>query len=335
MNPQAGLQSEAKAAVPVGALFREVSEGLRASPKRLPEKLLYDPQGARLFDRISGLDAYYPTRTEIGILKARSAEIRDLVGPHTRVVELGAGSGTKTDVLLASLDSPAACVLVDIAEPAVTGAADRLRLAYPEVEVVPLSVDYTRPFGLPPVGNVDREGTLLFFFPGSTIGNFEPAEAEAFLRAIGSAGGASAKLLIGADLVKPREVLERAYDDPEGVTAEFNLNVLRHLNRAFGADFRVDRFRHRATWNEAASRIEMRLVSEVSQRVTLRPPPEVADPLEVEVAGGEEIVTEHSYKYRPSDLAAMWQRGGWGLLRTWSDPRRWFAVSLLEWRGRD
>jgi L-histidine N-alpha-methyltransferase len=332
LNPQAGLQSEAAGAVPTEALFREVSEGLRASPKRLPEKLLYDPRGARLFDRISGLDAYYPTRTEIGILKARSAEIRNLVGPGARVVELGAGSGTKTDVLLASLDAPSMCVLIDIAEPAVTGAADRLRLAYPEVEVVPLAVDYTKPFSLPSFGSADPEGRLLFFFPGSTIGNFEPADAEAFLRTIGSSGVSGAKLLIGADLVKPREALERAYDDPEGVTAEFNLNVLRHLNRVLGADFQIERFRHRAVWNAAASRIEMRLVSESGQRVTLRPPPELGDLLEFEIAPGEEIVTEHSYKYRPSDLVAIWERGGWGVLRTWTDARRWFSVSLLEWK---
>jgi L-histidine N-alpha-methyltransferase len=333
MNPQAGLQSETLAAVPVEALFREVSAGLSASPKRLPEKLLYDARGARLFDRISGLEAYYPTRTEIEILKGRSAEIRSLVAPRARVVELGAGSGTKTDVLLSSLDSPAACVLIDIAEPAVTGAADRLRLAYPELDVLPLSIDYTKPFELPPFGSDDRGSPLLFFFPGSTIGNFEPEEAEAFLRAIGSVGGPGAKLLVGADLVKSREILERAYDDPEGVTAEFNLNVLRHLNLALGADFRIDRYRHRALWNAGASRIEMRLVSQLTQRVTLRPPPEVAPPVEFDIAQGEEIVTEHSYKYEPADLVATWKTGGWSVLRTWSDARRWFAVSLLEWKG--
>jgi dimethylhistidine N-methyltransferase len=329
------LRSEALAAFPVEAIFREVTEGFHASPKRLPEKLLYDSHGARLFDRISGLDAYYPTRTEVEILRTRASEIRALVGPRARVVELGTGSGAKTDLLLESLDSPSSCVLVDIAEPALLEAADRLRLAHPGTEVVPLVADYTKPFALHPVGSRPADGPLLFFFPGSTIGNFEPADAESFLRAIGSVGGPRARLLIGADLVKSREVLELAYNDPEGVTAEFNLNVLRHLNRTLRADFRIDRFHHRALWNEEASRIEMRLVSAAHQRVTLRPPPDVADPLEVEIARGEEIVTEHSYKYRPSDLVAMWERGGWDLLRTWSDPRRWFAVSLLEWKRPD
>jgi dimethylhistidine N-methyltransferase len=327
------VPSQALGALSVEAIFREVSEGLRASPKRLPEKLLYDARGARLFDRISALDAYYPARTEVGILTANAAEIRELVGPGARVVELGSGSGTKTDLLLGSLDAPSGCVLIDIAVPALLDATDRLRLAHPHVDIVPVSIDYTKPFTLPPDERSDGDGTLLFFFPGSTIGNFEPADAVSFLRAIGAAGGPGARLLIGADLVKPREVLERAYDDPEGVTAEFNLNVLRHLNRLFGADFRLDRYRHRAPWNEGASRIEMRLVSEASQSVTLRPPPEVGDVLDVQIARGEEIVTEHSYKYRPSDLVAMWERGGWSLLRTWADSRRWFSASLLGWKG--
>jgi dimethylhistidine N-methyltransferase len=327
-----GPSPDALSAAAVESLFREVSEGLRATPKRLPEKLLYDARGARLFDRISALDAYYPTRTEVGILKAHAAEIRGSVGPGARVVELGAGSGAKTDLLLGSLSAPSACVLIDIAEPALMAAADRLRLAHPRVDVVPASLDYTKPFILPPMVPSNPQGTLLFFFPGSTIGNFEPAEAESFLRAIGSVGGAGSRLLIGADLVKPPGILERAYDDLEGVTAEFNLNVLRHLNRALGADFRIDRFQHRALWNESASRIEMRLVSDGDQRVTLRPPPEIAEPLTVAIGRGEEIVTEHSYKYRPSDLVGMWERGGWDLLRTWSDPRQWFAVSLLGWK---
>lgn len=317
----------------IQALFREVSAGLRSDPKRIPEKLLYDDRGSELFEQITRLDAYYPTRTEIAILRRCLREIRRLVGPAPRVVEFGTGDGTKTTMLLDALDGPSTCTPIDIAEAQLLASADRLRVRYPDMQVLPLALDYTRPFVLPESRGDAESEPVLFFFPGSTIGNFEPHRAEEFLERVGAVGGPRAALVIGVDLVKPASVLHLAYDDPEGVTAEFNLNALRHLNRLLDGDFAVPLFEHRAIWNPSRSRIEMHLVSSAAQEVTLgRDLPDV-EPLEIAITAGEAIVTEHSYKYRPAQFAALCLRAGWRTARCWTDPKEWFAVYFLEREG--
>lgn len=315
-------------------LFEEISAGLRSDPRRIPEKLFYDRRGAELFEQITRLEAYYPTRTEFGILEDCVAEVSARIGPGATLVEFGSGSGRKTNLLLDALIRPARCVAIDISEAQLVRFTDELRVEYPQMEVFPLVTDYTRPFSLPQHdeskgGGVPRR--VLFFFPGSSIGNFEPDAAERFLHGVGMAGGAGGSLLIGVDLVKHGEILEAAYDDPQGVTSEFNRNALRHLNDLFGGDFNPAAFRHRAPWNASRSRIEMRLVSEIDQEVTLYPPQLDHEPVRVFFREGEEIVTEHSYKYRGAEFERLCQRAGWTLVSRWMDDRGWFAVLLLEW----
>ncbi len=314
------------------ALFGEISLGLQSKPRRIPEKLFYDERGARLFELITRLEAYYPTRLEIGILEECLGEVRRLVGTGARIVEFGSGDGRKTLQLLAALDRPALYIPIDISERQLLIFADRLEAERPETNVVPLVTDYTEWFTLPEVANRAEigSGKLLFFFPGSTIGNFEPDEAEGFLRRIGWAGGVGSSLLIGVDLVKEGKTLERAYDDPEGVTAEFNRNALRHLNHLFRGDFDVPSYRHRAVWNSKHGRIEMRLVSSDDQHVTLDPGLPDTEPLRISILANEEVVTEHSYKYQLDQFASLCQRAGWTTVRRWTDDRTWFSVHFLE-----
>lgn len=313
------------------ALREEVRRSLQGSPPTLPPKLFYDHVGAQLFEEITRLPEYYLTRTETTILEASLPAIARRAGPGIHVVEFGSGSGEKTERLLRALEAPRSYVPVDVAEKQLEEVARRLDRAFPEVRIIPVAADYTRPLRLP----VD-EGRRLLFFPGSTIGNFEPEEAVAFLRRAGRSLGQGAALLAGVDLVKPQAVLEAAYDDAERVTASFNRNALEHLNRIAGTDFRPEAFAHRAHWNADASRVEMHLVAEEEQVVTIPPPARSgtpADPWRLELACGDHIVTEHSYKYTPETWRAMADRAGWSFREGWTDARSWFAVDYLEWRG--
>ncbi len=313
-------------------LFDEISDGLSRDPRRLPEKLFYDDRGARLFEQITRLDAYYPTRTEIGILRRCLDEVRELVGPSPTVVEFGTGSGRKTNMLLDALERPTTCVPIDISEAQLLRFADELQREYPDMAVMPLIADYTEPFALPmpTPSRHPPEGRTLFFFPGSSVGNFEPSQAASFLEQVGWAGGVGSSLLIGVDLVKEAPVLELAYDDPEGVTAEFNRNALRHLNHMFEGDIDPAAFAHRAVWNEADSRIEMRLVSQADQSFTLTPDLPDREPLRIDLRRGEEIVTEHSYKYHIEQFESLCRRAGWRAVRSWTDDRERFSVHYLE-----
>lgn len=310
------------------ALWAEVSRGLAARPRRLPSKLLYDGPGSDLFEEITQLEEYYLTRVEQGIFEACLPRVAALVGPGARVVEYGSGSGRKTRRLLDALDDPAALVAVDIAQDQLLGFAERVGRTHPDLTVVPVVADYTRPFALPDAHGGD--GATLFFFPGSTIGNFEPPEARSFLRIMRRAGGRDVFLLVGVDLEKAASVLEPAYNDREGVTARFNRNALHAVNRRLGANFRPDRFRHQAPWNAARSRIEMWLVSEADQRVTLDPGLPGVPPLTLALAQGEGICTEHSYKYTPSRFEALTRDAGWVTVERWTDSKDWFAVELLR-----
>ncbi|MBV1798774.1 L-histidine N(alpha)-methyltransferase [Siccirubricoccus sp. G192] len=302
------------------ALLADALAGLSAARKTLPCKWLYDAEGARLFEAITRLPEYYPTRTETRILRDQAPAIAEAVGPGAAVVEFGPGDGAKAALLLPGLAAPAAYVPVDIAPEWLEGAASRVAAALPDLPVLPVVADFTLPFALPPgLGRAPRLG----FFPGSTIGNFEPEEAVAFLRRARTTLGRGARLLLGADLVKDPAVLEAAYDDAAGVTAAFNLNLLHRLNREVGADFDVSAFHHRAIWNAALERVEMHLVSLWAQQVRL-----AGRVIRFEV--GETIHTESSHKYRPERLASLAEAAGWRAVAAWTDPERLFSVWLLE-----
>ncbi len=317
--------SAAPAALAAQAAAREeVLSGLAASPKTLPCKLFYDEAGSRLFDRICELPEYYPTRTELAILRARLPEIALRLGPDCLVIEYGSGSGLKTDLLLRALERPAGYVPIEISESYLEASVARLRRRHPGLEILPLRADYTRPQRIPTPARRPRR--RLVFFPGSTIGNFDPDEARAFLTRARRTAGRGGRLLIGVDLRKDPAVLERAYDDAEGVTARFNLNLLRRLNRELEGDLRLDRFRHRAVWNDGRGRIEMHLESLVDQvlRVAGRSFP---------MRAGETIHTENSYKYTEAGFADLAATGGWRVDRVWTDAGRLFSVQLLEADG--
>ena len=280
----------------------DVLAGLRETPKRLPCRLLYDAVGAQLFEKICTLDAYYPTRTEIALLRANLPVIAGHVGPDARVIEPGSGEGKKTRELLHALTTPSCYVPIDVAVDQLHQTAAALRLEHPRVDVQPVTADYTLPFELP-VPQHAWKNTLVFF-PGSTIGNFDPAEARAFLATFARHAGPRGLLLLGADATRDPATLLRAYDDEAGVTAAFNKNVLAHLNREHGATFDPSAFEHRAVWNAAASRVEMHLVSKARQLV--RVGREV-----VTFRADEAIVTEHCYKHAPAALQALLACAGW------------------------
>lgn len=315
-------QIDRQAAAPGEAAdFRDaVLEGLAASPRAIPAKFLYDAPGSRLFDRITRLDEYYPTRTELGILARRAPEIARLAGPDAVVVEFGSGSSTKIRLLLDALQRPAAYLPIDISAGHLMAACRTLARDYPGLSVRPVAGDFTRSLALPAV---EGGGRMLGFFPGSTIGNFIPGEAATFLEEAGRTLGPGARFVVGVDLVKPRPVLQAAYDDARGVTAAFNLNLLRRINRELGGTFDLARFAHRIVWNEAQGRIEMHLESLVDQRVRVAG-------RDFAFTTGATIHTENSYKYELDAFTALAARAGWRTLARWTDERCWFSVHVLE-----
>ncbi|MEX2528898.1 MAG: L-histidine N(alpha)-methyltransferase [Gemmatimonadota bacterium] len=320
------------------SLRKEVAASLARTPPHLPPKLFYDERGAHLFEKITRLPEYYPTRTELGILRTHLPEMSRPAGPGVRLVEFGSGSGEKTELLLESLEQPTAYIPVDIAREQLNEVAARLDRRFPGLQVLPLAADYTQPFHLPePRGASDSgRGRPLLFFPGSTLGNFEPQAAQTFLAGAGSSLGPGAALILGVDLEKSPELLLPAYDDARGVTAEFNRNSLVHLNRLLGTDFRPDAFEHRAVWNQPASRMEMHLVALQPQTVTLPAAQNGSGPRDdqrLDFKIGEHIVTEHSYKYTPQSLQALTTAAGWKTVQSWTDANEWFLVRFLEWKG--
>jgi dimethylhistidine N-methyltransferase len=298
----------------------DVVAGLRRRPRTLPCKYFYDARGSRLFERICELDEYYPTRTELAILERSVAEMARCLGPDCMVIEPGSGSGTKTRLLLEALERPVAWVPVDISRDVLLRSSASIDGAHPELEVLPVWADFTEPFALPATKRPCARRVV--YFPGSTIGNFDPPDVVRFLarlRRLTAPGGA---LLVGADLRKDRKVLEAAYDDAAGVTAEFNLNLLLRVNRELGADFDLARFRHRALWDEQRGRVEMHLVSTAAQTVHL-------DGESFEFAAGEAIHSESSYKYDLPGFAGLARAAGLDVARVWLDEQRWFSVQYL------
>ncbi|HMA95799.1 MAG TPA: L-histidine N(alpha)-methyltransferase [Polyangiaceae bacterium] len=300
-------------------LLREVLHGLAQTPKRLPCKLFYDARGSELFERICELPEYYPTRTELGILSANIESITRALGPKLALLEYGSGASVKTRLLLDRLESPRTYVPIEISRSALESSAHALAAAYPRLMIEPLCADYTKPLKLPEVVQTQRRAA---FFPGSTIGNFEPDASVEFMRRVRGHCGPRGKLLIGVDLKKDPSILEAAYDDAQGVTAAFNLNILRVLNRECRAHFPLEAFTHRAIWNERASRIEMHLLSRRRQRVQL-------DGAAIHFEAGEPIVTEHCYKYELGQFRELAERSGFRVERVWTDPELRFSVQLL------
>lgn len=309
-------------APPVTDRFRaDVLAGLARPQKRLPAKYFYDAAGSRLFDRICELPEYYPTRTELGILGRHSPAMAGWCGPDCLLIELGAGSLTKVRFLLDHLERPAGFVPVDVSGEHLQAAARALAADYPALAVRPVVADFTAPFAVPPLSARRR----VAYFPGSTLGNFDPAEADALLRRVARLVGPGGGLVLGIDLRKPAGVLEPAYNDAAGVTAAFNRNLLARVNRELGGDFDLPAFRHHAFYNPERSRVEMHLVSEWRQRVRV-------GPAAFDFRPGETIHTENSHKYDLRELADRAAGCGWGLTATWTDERSYFAVLGLTAR---
>ena len=299
---------------------RDVVDGLAARPRSIPSKYFYDARGSALFDEITRLDAYYPTRTERQILTTHADAIADAIGWRSALIEYGSGSSDKTRILLDALHARralSAYVPIDISAEYLATVAEDLRRAYPGLPILPVAADYTRGVDLPKLPD-DTERRVMFF-PGSTIGNLTPGEARTFFHDLAETLGPGGRLVLGSDLAKDPAVLERAYDDPEGITAAFNLNLLTRLNRELGADADLAAWRHRARFNAAESRVEMHLESRERQDLTVCGRTFSFD-------AGETIHTENSYKYAPGRLAELASEAGFQLRQRWTDPDRWFAV---------
>ena len=302
--------------------FRDdVFEGLSRKQKELPCKYFYDDRGSELFNTICGLDEYYPTRTETALLQAHGREMADLIGPGVCLIEFGCGSLLKTRLLLDALRSPAAFVPIDISADHLLQSAAALAADYPNLEVLPVVADFTRPVKLPDKARKASENRI-GFFPGSTIGNFDHAGAVDFLATVADMVGGGGALLIGVDLKKDEDILVRAYDDAQGVTAAFNRNVLERINRELGGCFDIETFRHRALYNGAEGRIEMHLVSEKDQTVTVHD-------RDFTFTEGETIHTENSCKYYVEEFSSLAAGAGFRSARTWVDGDGLFSLHYL------
>jgi len=301
----------------------EAVAALSAPQKSLPCRLFYDEYGSQLFDQICELPEYYPTRTELKIMRDYAGEIAMALGRRSILVEYGSGSSTKTRVLLDHLPDASAYIPIEICREHLEEAAETLRERYPSLAVRPVCADYTRPVALPGVGRADAE-RIAAYFPGSTIGNMDPATAIAFLTSIRATCGAASRLLIGVDLKKDPARIHAAYNDAAGVTAAFNLNILRRLNHECGSNFDLDAFCHYAFFNPAQGRVEMHLVSLERQEV-LFPGQGV-----IYFRDGETIHTESCYKYTPQEFADLATLAGYRCQNAWLDADHLFAVHLFE-----
>jgi dimethylhistidine N-methyltransferase len=295
----------------------EVLAGLSKSPRQLPYKFFYDQRGAQLFQQICDLPEYYVTRTEIEILRLHGAEMARALGPQIELIGLGTGAGTKTRILLEELRDPAVYVPIDISKEQLEKSSARFREMFPTLQVLPVAADYLEPFELPLPRRLSSRSVI--YFPGSTIGNFEPEAASEFLARMVELAGDGGGLLIGVDLQKDRDVLERAYNDPAGVTAQFNKNLLARINRELAADFDLKRWQHHAIYNSTEGRIEIYLISESEQTVHI-------DEHEFQFRAGEEILTEYSYKHTIAGFNELARQAGFHFEQVWTDDARWFGV---------
>lgn len=299
----------------------ELVHGLSQSHKWISSIYFYDAPGSLLFDRITELPEYYPTRTEVAILRAHGAEMAAAIGPRAMVIEPGSGAGEKIRLLLRALEDPVAYVPIEIAREHLRNSTLTLAQDFPRVEVLPVWADFTRELEIPLAEHAARRRVV--YFPGSTLGNFEPDDAVALLRNFAGMVGGDGAALIGVDLAKDGALIEPAYNDAQGITAAFNRNMLIHINRRFGADFDPEAFAHHAFYNADEDRIEMHLKSLRAQTVRL-------DGQEIRFDKGESIHTESSYKYSDERFAALAEKGGFRLVKTWKDPEALFSVRYLE-----
>ncbi|MDE2091988.1 MAG: L-histidine N(alpha)-methyltransferase [Gammaproteobacteria bacterium] len=322
MQPSALLPVNLRDQHPRAADMREeILSGLRAAQKTLPCKYFYDERGSELFDAICELPEYYLTRTELSIMEAHVGDMTTALGAGVLLVEPGSGSSLKSRLLLDHLSNPVAYVPVDISRAHLMDAANRLNRLYADLEVLPVCADFNQKFEIPvPRRSASR---TIIYFPGSTIGNFEPKAAIQLLIRLRRLAGEDGGLLIGVDLHKDKRVLENAYNDSAGITAAFNLNLMRRINCELGSDFDLTRFHHHASYNADEGRIEMHLVSLDHQVVRIGYE-------SVRLHSNEHIVTEYSYKHTLPGFAALALKAGLVVKRVWSDDRRWFSVQYLS-----
>lgn len=302
---------------------QDVLDGLTTRPKTLPCKYFYDTKGSALFEKICETPEYYVTRTEIALLKQACPEVAARVGSSVDILEPGSGAGEKVRLLLDALDEPRSFILIDISKSAVELSASALRESYPELDVVPLVADFTQNFDLPQSFVEKTPHRKLIFFPGSTISNFAPPEAKTFLEGLRRVLSPGDFLFIGVDRVKSRQLLEAAYDDAQGVTAAFNLNLLERIARELPTDLDAEKFRHQALYNSKESRIEMHLVSKEEQKVQIAGE-------EVHFEAGETIHTENSYKYTPHAFERLAQSAGFELEKSFTDAEELFSLYLCR-----
>ncbi len=301
-------------------ILQTVLHGLTGPRKELPSKLFYDVKGSQLFDDITNLEEYYPTRTEMQILENNIREIGSLLGEGTLLIELGSGSSRKIRLLLDNIPGLAAYVPIDISEEHLINAADNLSQDYPELTIIPLVADYTKEFSLP---RIDKPyDHISAFYPGSTIGNFKPEEAKEFLYRISRFIGGNGGMIIGVDLKKDIATLEDAYNDSKGVTAEFNLNILNHINNETGSDFNTRNFHHLAFYNKEKGRIEMHLISDQNQNVRL-------NGSVIKLKKDDDILTEYSYKYTLDEFKTL-IADFFEVKNVWLDPKGLFSIQYLR-----
>jgi dimethylhistidine N-methyltransferase len=295
----------------------DVLEGLAQSPKAIPCKYFYDAIGSRLFERICAQPEYYPTCTELAIMRRHVRDMAAALGPQCLLIEYGSGSGVKSRLLLEHLDTPAGYVPIDVAREALLHSAQALAHRFADLEVLPVCADFTQPLKLPTPARTPRRRVV--YFPGSTIGNLTPDEAAVLLRQTTRLCGPGGGLLLGVDLKKDPALLHAAYNDRGGVTAAFNLNLLTRINRELGGDLDTARFWHHAFYNPVEGRIEMHLVSRVEQRLSIGGE-------SIVLAEGESIRTEYSYKYSPAEVHDLAAAGGFVVRQAWFDDTAWFGV---------
>ncbi len=297
----------------------EVLQGLDSDNKTLPCRFLYDSKGSELFEEITDLDEYYPTRTEITLLQTHAREIAEIAGENTTLIEFGSGSSRKTKYLIKSLEDISSYIPIDISSSALKEAEQDLQSHFPDLEISPLHADFLKPME---IQDNEDSSYRLGFFPGSTIGNFEKDDAITFLRTAREILGNESGLIIGVDLQKDLDILIPAYNDAKGVTAEFNLNILRRINNELDGNIDLETFRHKAIYNKQAQRIEMHLESQKDQNTSILGK-------NISFSKGETIHTENSHKYTIESFRNLAQKAGWKPLKHWTDQAKLFSIHYL------
>jgi dimethylhistidine N-methyltransferase len=301
-------------------LFEEIITGLSAENKYLPSKLFYDEKGSKLFDEICELDEYYPTRTELKIMKDNIKEITSFLDKETLFIEFGSGSSLKTKLILDNVDNLAGYIPIDISETHLKESANKISERYPNLDVYPLAADYTQSLEFPAIkNNVEKK---VAYFPGSTIGNFTPNEAIKFFEIVADEIGKNGGLLIGVDMIKEKSILELAYDDSKGVTAEFNLNILSHINSKLNSNFELKNFSHLSFYNSSENRIEMHLKSTIDQIIKI-------GEHSIEFKEDETILTEYSHKYSLESFEQLCSNS-FQIRKVWMDLNSYFSVQYLS-----